>query len=136
MANDRNAASSGRFRVVVSAFGSGAGALLDPAGRPLDVVPADKQLEGAPIARRYAHLTAAEHGRIAVSNVVPSAARGAPGVAVLFHTPPDARVQRRVSRFGLGVASVRGSHDRLPQATQERTPCTSRDRRARQVIGS
>lgn len=85
---------SERFRVVVAAFGSGAAALLDPTGRLLDVVPADKHLEGTPIARHYAHLTAAEHGRIAVSNVVPSAARGAAvvAVAVPFRTPSGRRV--------------------------------------------
>jgi diguanylate cyclase (GGDEF)-like protein len=83
-----------RFRIVVAAFGSKAAVLLDSAGRLLDIVPSDPALAGRPIAAHYAHLTAAEQGRIAVSNVVPSAARGTPvtAIAVPFSTPHGRRV--------------------------------------------
>ncbi len=49
---------------------------------------------GSPIASRYKHLTAAEHGRLAISNVVPSAARRTPvtAIAVPFATPQGRRV--------------------------------------------
>jgi diguanylate cyclase (GGDEF)-like protein len=83
-----------RFQLVVAAFGSSAAVLLDPAGRLLDVVPSDPALTGYPIASRYAHLAAAEQGRIAISNLVPSAARGTPvtAIAVPFSTPQGRRV--------------------------------------------
>ncbi len=83
-----------QFELVVAAFGSGAAVLLDSSGRVLDVAPADPSLHGTAIAARYAHLTAAEHGEVAVSNVVPSAARGIPvvAVAVPFQTPAGRRV--------------------------------------------
>ena len=83
-----------RFRIVVAAFGSRAAVLLDSAGRLLDIVPSDPALVGHPIAARYAHLTAAERGRSAVSNVVPSAARGTSvtAIAVPFSTPRGRRV--------------------------------------------
>jgi diguanylate cyclase (GGDEF)-like protein len=86
--------SAERFEVLVAEFGSRAAVLLDRSGRLLDVVPADKKLLGSPIARRYAHLSAAEHGKVAVSNVVSSAVRGAPvaAIAVPFETPSGRRV--------------------------------------------
>jgi diguanylate cyclase (GGDEF)-like protein len=86
--------SSARFELVAGAFGSGAAVLLDHSGRLLDVMPAKPSLLGQPIASRYAHLAAAERGAIAFSNVVPSAARGAPvvAVAVPFSTPRGRRV--------------------------------------------
>jgi diguanylate cyclase (GGDEF)-like protein len=86
--------SAERFGIVVAAFGSRAAVLLDSRGRLLDVVPADPALLGKPIADRYAHLTAAEHGQIAVSNVVASAARGAPvaAIAVPFQSSAGRRV--------------------------------------------
>lgn len=86
--------SPARFELVTGAFGSGAAVLLDRAGRLLDVIPAKPSLLGRPIASRYAHLAAAERGAIAFSNVVPSAARGAPvmAVAVPFSTPRGRRV--------------------------------------------
>ena len=63
-------------------------------GRALDTVPADPALTGKPIADRYAHLAAAEKGRVAVSGVVPSAVRRVPiaAVAVPFSTPSGRRV--------------------------------------------
>ncbi len=83
-----------RFQFVTSAFGSPAAVLLDSAGRLLDVVPAKPALLGKSIAPRYAHLAAAEHGRTAISNVVPSAARGVPvtAVAVPFASAHGRRV--------------------------------------------
>jgi diguanylate cyclase (GGDEF)-like protein len=83
-----------RFRLVVAAFGSNAAVLLDPTGRLLDVVPSDPALVGQPIASRYAHLSEAEHGELAISNVVASAARGTPvtAIAVPFSTPRGRRV--------------------------------------------
>jgi diguanylate cyclase (GGDEF)-like protein len=83
-----------RFQMVVAAFGSGSAVLLDSSGRVLDVVPTDRSLLGKPIAARYAHLTAAEHGHLAISNVVPSAVRKLPvtAVAVPFATPQGRRV--------------------------------------------
>jgi diguanylate cyclase (GGDEF)-like protein len=89
-----HAVSPERFGVVVSAFGSGAAVLLDSHGRVLDSVPADPALTGKPIADHYAHLAAAESGRIAVSGVVRSAVRNVPvaAVAVPFSTPSGRRV--------------------------------------------
>jgi diguanylate cyclase (GGDEF)-like protein len=83
-----------RFQLVVAAFGSKAAVLLDSSGRLLDVDPADPSLIGQPIAAHYAHLTAAEQGKRAVSNVVPSAARKTPvtAIAVPFSTPDGRRV--------------------------------------------
>jgi diguanylate cyclase (GGDEF)-like protein len=86
--------SPARFELVTGAFGSAAAVLLNRSGRLLDVIPAKPSLLGSPIASRYAHLAAAERGAIAFSNVVPSAARGAPviAVAVPFSTPRGRRV--------------------------------------------
>jgi diguanylate cyclase (GGDEF)-like protein len=83
-----------RFRLVVAAFGSNAAVLLDSSGRLLDIVPSDPSLAGHPIAGRYAHLQTAEHGMPAISNVVPSAARGVPvtAIAVPFSTARGRRV--------------------------------------------
>ena len=86
--------SPARFQLVVAAFGSSAAVLLDSSGRLLDVVPSDPALVGKPIASRYQHLTAAEHGKLSISNVVPSAARRTPvtAIAVPFSTPQGRRV--------------------------------------------
>ena len=83
-----------RFGLAVSAFGSNAAVLLDSRGRLLDAVPADGALAGRQIAHRYAHLSAAEEGRVAVSGVVPSAVGRVPvaAVAVPFSTPSGRRV--------------------------------------------
>lgn len=86
--------SAEQFQLVVAAFGSKAAVLLDSTGRLLDVTPADPALIGHPIASDYSHLTAAEQGKTAVSNVVPSAARKTPvtAIAVPFSTPAGRRV--------------------------------------------
>ncbi len=83
-----------QFQTVVSAFGSEAAVLLDDTGRVLDVVPTEPSLIGQLIAPRYAHLSSAERGRTAVSNVVHSAVRGTPvtAVAVPYITPYGRRV--------------------------------------------
>jgi diguanylate cyclase (GGDEF)-like protein len=83
-----------RLQLVEQAFGSRASVLLDGAGRLLDVLPADPALRGQEIASRYSHLRAAERGRVAVSGVVPSAARHEPviAIAVPFATPAGRRV--------------------------------------------
>jgi diguanylate cyclase (GGDEF)-like protein len=83
-----------QFQAVVAAFGSEAAVLLDDTGRVLDVVPAEPSLLGHLIAPSYAHLSAAESGRTAVSNVVPSAVRGTPvtAVAVPYASPYGRRV--------------------------------------------
>lgn len=83
-----------QFQAVVAAFGSEAAVLLDDSGRVLEVVPAEPSLIGQLIAPRYAHLSSAERGQRAVSNVVPSAVRGTPvtAVAVPYATPYGRRV--------------------------------------------
>lgn len=86
-----------RFRIVATAFGSGAAVLLDPAGRLLDEVPSDASLIGRPIAGSYAHLSTALGGRIAISNVVSSAVRGVPVAAIAVPFP---------TRYGRRVLSV------------------------------
>lgn len=84
----------GSFRTVVGAFGSPAAVLLDAAGRVLDVAPAERSLPGQRVVPRYAHLTAAEHGEVAISSVVPLAATRIPvtAVAVPFATREGRRV--------------------------------------------
>ncbi len=92
-----------RFKLLVAAFDSPAAVLLDAAGRLLAVAPADHALLGEPIAARYAHLTAAERGLVDVSNVVPSAARRLPVVAIAV--PFSTRVGRRVFSAAYPVSS-------------------------------
>ena len=71
-----------------------AAVLLDDKGRLLQVWPRSPDLLGTDVASNYAHLTAAVDGRVAVSNVVPSAVAGTPvvAVAVPFETSHGARV--------------------------------------------
>jgi hypothetical protein len=69
--------------------------LLDSHGRLLQVTPRAPRLQGRRLTAEHAHLRAAvTTGRIAVSNVVPSAALGIPvaAVAVPFWTPNGRRV--------------------------------------------
>jgi len=82
------------LRNASSAMGVPAAVLLDSTGRVLQVLPADPAVLGQVITRKYAHLAAAVAGRTAVSNVVPSAARGFPvvGFAIPFATPSGRRV--------------------------------------------
>lgn len=94
--------SAERFALAVSAFGSKAAVLLDSRGRLMRALPADERLIGKPIAARYAHLTAAEHGRVAISNVVRSVVRRVlvAAVAVPFQT----RYGRRVFSVAYNVS--------------------------------
>jgi diguanylate cyclase (GGDEF)-like protein len=86
--------SAQEFDNVTEAFGSNAAVLLDRSGRLLDLVPNVPAKLGADIASHYSHLAQAETGRIAISNVVPSAARGLPvvAIAVPFNTAQGRRV--------------------------------------------
>lgn len=94
------------FEVVASAFGSNAAVLLDSSGRLLGIEPADPALLGKQIAGRYAHLTLAERGHVAVSNVVSSAARAEPvtAIAVPYRTPQGRRVFS--AAYGTGSAEL------------------------------
>lgn len=71
-----------------------AAVLLDEGGRLVRVHPHDPRLLGQDLASRYDHLERAVDGRVAVSDVVPSATRGEPivAVAVPFETPAGPRV--------------------------------------------
>jgi len=93
-----------RFPVIASTFGSDAAVLLDNRGRLLDVVPRKRSLIGSSIASRYPHLKAAEAGRVAVSNIVPSAATGEPVMAVAV--PYPSRVGRRVFSVALSPSGL------------------------------
>jgi diguanylate cyclase (GGDEF)-like protein len=86
--------SQAEFDRTVADAGFGAAVLLDGRGRALRVAPAKPSLQGQDLAARYDHLRAAVGGRIAVSKVVPSAARRVPvvAVAVPFSTPYGQRV--------------------------------------------
>jgi diguanylate cyclase (GGDEF)-like protein len=82
------------LRIASTAFGAPAAVLLGDRGQVLQVLPAKPQLLGAVITGKYAHLRAAAAGRAAVSDVVPSAARGLPvvGFAIPFATRYGQRV--------------------------------------------
>jgi diguanylate cyclase (GGDEF)-like protein len=86
--------STQRFDLVVSAFGGVAAGLLDSHGKLLGVVPSDPALIGQQFATRYRHFEAAERGSIAISNVVQSAVKSLPvmAVAVPYSTPQGRRV--------------------------------------------
>lgn len=79
-----------------SSVGVTAAVLLDHEGRVLQVLPAKPALIGQDIAGsgKYPHLASAVAGHAAVSNVVPSAARGLPvvGFAEPFATASGRRV--------------------------------------------
>ena len=72
-----------------------AAVLLDRSGRVLQVWPPAPAVIGRNLAARYAHLReAVRRGRTGISNVVPSAARGVPivAIAVAYETPRGRRV--------------------------------------------
>jgi diguanylate cyclase (GGDEF)-like protein len=83
-----------RFERTTSGLKLAAGVLVDALGRLLQVVPFKRALLGTAIADKYAHLGTAVAGREAVSNVVPSATKGLPVVAlaVPFATSSGRRV--------------------------------------------
>lgn len=100
--------SSQSLERVASDLGFGAAVLVDRGGRVLQAAPATPGLLGRVITDRYPHLVAAAAGRDAVSNVVLSAARGVPVVAlaVPFATASGTRIfsgAYDVSRTPLGV---------------------------------
>ena len=83
-----------RFALVAGAFGFDAAVLLDSHGRVLSVLPSKPALIGTRLDTTYQHLRTAVGGAPAVSDVVPSAARSLPivAVAVPFATPSGRRV--------------------------------------------
>jgi diguanylate cyclase (GGDEF)-like protein len=102
------AVSQQEFGRTVDDAGFGAAVLRDDRGRALRVVPPKSALLGRDLAAEYDHLRAAVRGRIAVSKVVPSAARRVPvvAVAVPFQTPHGRRVYSgayNVSRTPVGT---------------------------------
>ncbi|HEX8628277.1 MAG TPA: hypothetical protein VF755_08910, partial [Catenuloplanes sp.] len=91
-----------RLWEVSAPFGYTAVVLLDDRGRLLQVVPANAALLGTELTARYAHLRTAVHDGVpAVSQVVPSAAKGVPVVA--FAAPFNTPFGRRVFSGGLQV---------------------------------
>ncbi|HZU20936.1 MAG TPA: sensor histidine kinase [Gaiellaceae bacterium] len=93
-----------QFRTVVDSLQFPAALLLDARGRVLYVWPRKPSLVGTPVARRYAHLAAAVAGRVGISNVVPSAARGIPVVA--FAVPFRSAAGRRVFSGAFAVSTT------------------------------
>ena len=88
------APSSDSLARVSAALGFQASVLLDGTGALLQVFPPRPELIGQDMTADYAHLLAAVEGRIAVSNVVRSAAQALPvtAFAVPFDTPHGKRV--------------------------------------------
>ena len=84
----------GSLQRAADAIGVSAAVLLDRDGRVLQVLPAKPALLGQIITGKYRHLASAVAGSAAVSNVVPSAARGVPvvGFAEPFSTVAGRRV--------------------------------------------
>jgi diguanylate cyclase (GGDEF)-like protein len=82
------------FEGVVGAFGFEAAVLLDGDGRLLQVWPARPELIGRDMTSDSTHLRIAVAGQIGVSELVPSAARGKPLVAIAV--PFDSAAGRRV----------------------------------------
>jgi len=83
-----------QFQDVVSSLSFGAALLVDSGGRVLHVWPRELAIIGSQIGSRYAHLSKALRGEVAISNVVSSAARGTPIVAfaIPLATPAGRRV--------------------------------------------
>jgi diguanylate cyclase (GGDEF)-like protein len=82
------------FEQVVTAFDFDAAVLLDSTGALLQVWPARPEILGKDMTVQYAHLRTAVQGRVGVSEMVPSAAKGVPvtAIAVPFDTPTGRRV--------------------------------------------
>lgn len=78
--------------------------LLDADGKVLQVYPPSAQLLGSEYASRYTHLEAALEGRVAVSDIVPSAVRAEPIVAVAV--PFDAPDGRRIFSSGFRISQT------------------------------
>lgn len=92
------------FALVSRTFGFDAALLLDGEGRALNVLPAKPGLIGKRLDEKYAHLRTAVAGRLAVSGVVPSAARAVPIVA--FAVPFETPFGRRVFSGGMPIATT------------------------------
>jgi diguanylate cyclase (GGDEF)-like protein len=93
------------FQRVVADGGYEAAVLLDARGRLLRVAPAKPELLGDDMTVSYEHLRRAVAGRVSVSKVVPSAARGVPVVA--FAVPfADAAGERRVYSAAYDVSTT------------------------------
>jgi diguanylate cyclase (GGDEF)-like protein len=82
------------FHAVVQGFGFSAAVLLNQSGRDLAITPGDPKLVGTQLGAKYAHLDAALHGRVGISNIVQSPVNGTSLVAfaVPFQTPQGPRV--------------------------------------------
>lgn len=82
------------FNSMVESLGFEAAVLLSSDGRLIHVYPDRPEIVGQNLSAQYEHLARALAGRPAVSNVVPSAARGVPilAVAVPYETPEGRRV--------------------------------------------
>ena len=104
--------SRARFELAVSAFGGTAAGLLDSRGRLIGVLPSDPGLIGKPFASRYRHFELAERGQIAISNVVKSAVKGVPvmAVAVPYATAEGRRVFSVAYRAAGSTLSAFVSH--------------------------
>lgn len=96
--------SAKRFTRSARVIGFPAAVLLDEHGRLLAIHPSSPHPIGNEIASSYLHLTAAVNGHVAVSNVVPSAARGIPVVA--FAVPFSTAAGLRVISGALSVAET------------------------------
>ena len=90
------------FEEVAADSGYGAALLLDDQGRVLRSVPFKPGLIGSRLSQKYPHLAAGVRGRVGVSPVVPSAARGIPVVA--FAVPFDTPSGRRVYSGGYDIS--------------------------------
>jgi len=94
------------FEQSVQPFSFQAAVLLNSEGGLLQVYPRRDEIIGQNLAARYPHLNLATKGKVAVSNVVPSASEGLPVVAVA--TPYDTPFGRRVmsGAFPLGQSPL------------------------------
>ncbi|HYH61685.1 MAG TPA: hypothetical protein VD766_07450, partial [Solirubrobacterales bacterium] len=92
------------FDLVATSLDSEAAVLLDADGKALRVAPRDPEVIGTDLADEYEHLEAAVGGTPAVSNVVPSAAKGI-GV-VGFATPFKSNDGLRVFSAGFDIRST------------------------------
>ena len=101
-----------RFSKVASILELPAAVLLDADGRLMAVEPPNPEIIGDEIASGYVHLRTALAGRVAVSDVVPRAADGAPVVAfaIPVSLPSGARVfsgARSIAETTIGSAYLR-----------------------------
>jgi signal transduction histidine kinase len=86
------------FERSVERLGFEAAVLLDEKGRLLAVTPYRSDIIGTDLTKTYRHLAQASAGRVGISVVVPSAAKGDPVVA--FATPFETPFGRRVISGG------------------------------------